>query len=76
MRDEIEQQAQRLAKSPSVLHVFFTSGHSDLIVWVAVPDSQALRDFVVTDLNSHKEIAGTDTSVVLQSWRGDFDPIP
>ncbi|QGF23667.1 Lrp/AsnC family transcriptional regulator [Raineyella fluvialis] len=75
MRDGLEQQAQRLLKSPCVVHVFFTSGQSDLVIWVAVPDSQALRDFVLTDLNGHKEIAGTETNVVLQHWRGEVDTV-
>lgn len=76
MRDEIEPQAERLAGLPCVLDVFFTAGHADLVVSVAVPDSHALRDFVLNDLNSHKAIAGTETSVVLQHWRGELDPEP
>lgn len=75
MREELEPQAQRLAKLPCVVHLFFTSGQSDLVIWVAVPDSHALRDFVLTDLNAHKEIAGTETSVVLQHWRGEVDTV-
>lgn len=76
-REELHPQARRLAKLPSVLDVFFMAGHYDFIVWVAVADPSALRDFVINDLSSHKELAATETSVILDHWRGEeFEPLP
>lgn len=69
-REELQPQAERLAQLPGVLSVFFLGGHFDLVIWVAMAGAAELRDFVLSDLSSHKAIASTETSVLLERYRG------
>lgn len=69
-RSRLREEAERLAHVPGVVEVFFLAGSRDLLVWVAVADASGLRDFVLNELNRHSEISATETSVVLESFRG------
>lgn len=49
---------------PETLQVFVTTGAEDLLVHVAVPSTQALRDLVLDSLTKRREVAGLRTEVV------------
>lgn len=66
-RTEIHAEAERIAHCPGVVEVCFIGGSRDLLVRVAMPDSAALRDFILTELSS---IASTETFVILERFRG------
>ncbi|SHG24721.1 DNA-binding transcriptional regulator, Lrp family [Jatrophihabitans endophyticus] len=54
---------------PQVLQVFVTTGSEDLLVHVAVPSTDALRDFVLDALTKRREVAGLRTEVVYEHVR-------
>lgn len=64
------EEARRLAQCPGVLEVFFLAGQFDLVIRVACASSEALRDFVLNELNRHPAIAATETSVILEQTPG------
>ena len=49
---------------PETVQVFITTGPDDLILHVAVPDTDALQDFVLDSLTKRKEVAGVRTEVI------------
>jgi DNA-binding Lrp family transcriptional regulator len=49
---------------PQTLQVFVTTGTEDLLVHVAVPSTEALRDFVLDSVTRRREVAGVRTDVV------------
>lgn len=49
---------------PQTLQVFVTTGSEDLLVHVAVPSTEALRDFVLDSVTRRREVAGVHTEVV------------
>lgn len=61
--------SERVRALPVVNQVFFLGGTDDFIVHVAVPDSSALREFVVDHLSANTTVASTRTSVVFQYHR-------
>ncbi|GAA2182340.1 Lrp/AsnC family transcriptional regulator [Brooklawnia cerclae] len=69
-RSRLREEAERLANCPGVVEVFFLAGSRDLLVRVAVADAAALRDFVVNELNRWPTVAATETSMVLEHFRG------
>ncbi|UDF14579.1 Lrp/AsnC family transcriptional regulator [Antiquaquibacter oligotrophicus] len=54
---------------PDVIQIFFVGGADDFIVHVAVPDSSALRTFVVQHLSGQPSVASTRTSIVFDYHR-------
>lgn len=56
---------------PEVLNIYFLGGHEDFLLHVAVPDSTAMRDFVLDQLSSHSEVAATQTSIIFDHVRCD-----
>lgn len=71
MRDELEPQLERISHLDAVTDVYFLGGQHDFVVMVAVAGQEELRRLVLEDLSSHKAIASTETSVVLEHRRGD-----
>ncbi len=69
------QEAARLTEVDGVLEVLFLAGVHDLLVQVSLPDTTALRDFVVRELSSRDTVASTETSVVMEHLRGQT-PVP
>ncbi|WP_121369989.1 Lrp/AsnC family transcriptional regulator [Frondihabitans australicus] len=51
---------------PDTLGLFVTSGSEDFSLHVAVPDNQALYEFVVDELTTRPEVADVRTSVVYE----------
>ena len=58
--------ARALAERPEVQDVYLLGGSDDVLVHVAVTDSQALRSFVVEHLSTRQEVAHTQTSLVFE----------
>ncbi|CAL8979291.1 Leucine-responsive regulatory protein [Cellulomonas sp. T2.31MG-18] len=58
--------ARALAERPEVQDVYLLGGSDDVLVHVAVADSQALRAFVVEHLSTRQEVAHTQTSLVFE----------
>lgn len=56
-------------KLPQTLQVFVTTGTEDLLVHVAVPSTEALRDFVLDSITKRREVAGVRTEVVFDHRR-------
>jgi len=59
---------------PETLQVFVTTGAEDVLVHVAVPSTQALRDFVLDSLTKRREVAGVRTEVVFDHERKHVVP--
>jgi len=59
---------------PETLQVFVTTGAEDLLVHVAVPSTEALRDFVLDKLTKRREVAGVRTEVVFDHVRNHVVP--
>lgn len=58
-----------MRERPEVVEAFFLGGVEDFVLHVAVPDSDALRDFVVEHLSSDAAVAGTRTSLIFERHR-------
>lgn len=58
-----------VAALPETIQVFVTTGPDDLIVHVAVQDTDALQDFVLDSLTKRGEVAGVRTEVVFAHSR-------
>jgi DNA-binding Lrp family transcriptional regulator len=56
---------------PDTLGVFVTSGNEDFLLHVAVPDNNALYEFVIDKLTERAEIADVRTSIVYEQLRND-----
>ena len=59
---------------PKTLQVFITTGAEDIVMHVAVPSTQALRDFVLDSLTKRREVAGVRTDVVFDHERKHVIP--
>ena len=59
---------------PETLQVFITTGAEDLLIHVAVPSTEALRDFVLDSLTKRREVAGVRTEVVFHHDRKHVIP--
>ena len=57
---------KQMQEHPQVIQVFFLGGSEDFIVHVAVPDSDAVREFVLDQLSNNASVANTRTNI-------DFD---
>lgn len=65
-RGQLAAFSRELAARPEVLDVFFLAGLDDFLVHVAVPDTAALRAFVLDQLTERPEVATTQTSLVFE----------
>jgi DNA-binding Lrp family transcriptional regulator len=62
--------AGRLMELPGLEYLGFTTGTFDLVLLVRAPDMETLRDVVLDRLQSMPEIRSTQTSFVLEEFRG------
>src|SRR5574340_25298 len=53
--------AERMAELETVLSVYFIAGPDDYLLHIAARDTAELRDVVVAQLNSHPDVASTET---------------
>jgi DNA-binding Lrp family transcriptional regulator len=63
-REAIESVRDSMAAMPETLGVFVVTGNEDVLVHVAVPSTQYLRDFVLDRLARRKEFVDVRTTVV------------
>jgi DNA-binding Lrp family transcriptional regulator len=68
-RNNIEAFRDWVGNLPETVGVFVTSGRSDFILHVAVPDNEALYSFVIDRLTSRAEIADVETSIIYEHMR-------
>jgi len=59
---------------PETVQVFVTTGREDILVHVAVPSTEALRDFVLDSLTTRREVADVHTEVVFDHERKHVIP--
>jgi DNA-binding Lrp family transcriptional regulator len=70
-RGHIPQFAQRMARLPEVLNVFFLAGANDFMIHVATANSAELRDFVVENLSANPDVALTETNLIFEHIRAE-----
>ena len=63
-----------VTKLPETVQVFITTGAEDILIHVAVPSTEALRDFVLDSLTKRREVAGVRTDVVFDHERKHVMP--
>ncbi|POM24932.1 Leucine-responsive regulatory protein [Actinomadura rubteroloni] len=65
------------AALPETIGLFVTSGSSDFLIHVAVPDPDGLYAFVIDRLTERREVADVQTSMVYEHVRAPhIDPAP
>jgi DNA-binding Lrp family transcriptional regulator len=67
-RNRLGEFVSRVGALPEVRDVYFLAGADDYLLHVATADTAALRDLVVT-LNAHRDVAGTQTSLIFDHIR-------
>jgi DNA-binding Lrp family transcriptional regulator len=69
-RSKIRNFIQQIRRKPQVMDVYFLAGADDFLLHVAARDTDDLRSFVVENLNSDADVAGTQTSLIFEHLRG------
>jgi DNA-binding Lrp family transcriptional regulator len=69
-RGKIRSFIDHMRRKPQVMDVYFLAGADDFILHVAARDTDDLRSFVVENLNSDADVAGTQTSLIFEHLRG------
>jgi DNA-binding Lrp family transcriptional regulator len=69
-RSKIRNFIQQIRRKPQVMDVYFLAGADDFLLHVAARDTDDLRSFVVENLNSDSDVAGTQTSLIFEHLRG------
>jgi DNA-binding Lrp family transcriptional regulator len=69
-RGKIRNFIEQMRRKPQVMDVYFLAGADDFILHVAARDTDDLRAFVVENLNSDGDVAGTQTSLIFEHLRG------
>ena len=69
-RGKIRNFIGQMRRKPQVMDVYFLAGADDFILHVAARDTDDLRSFVVENLNSDADVAGTQTSLIFEHLRG------
>ena len=69
-RGKIRSFIQQIRQRRQVMDVYFLAGADDFILHVAARDTEDLRSFVVENLNSDADVAGTQTSLIFEHLRG------
>lgn len=69
-RGKIRSFIEHIRRRPQVMDVYFLAGADDFLIHVAAHDTDDLRAFVVENLNSDADVAGTQTSLIFEHLRG------
>lgn len=69
-RGDVRNYAQRVARLPRVLDVYFLGGADDFFVHLACASTAELRDFVAEHLSLDPAVSYTQTSIVFDHVRG------
>ncbi len=75
IREQVELFRAQLPAIDGVIAMFHLSGKDDWLVHVALPDADALRDFVVEHLTGHPAVSHTETNLVFEHLPGRSDLI-
>lgn len=67
---DVDQLYASMASAPGVTQVLHLAGADDFHVQVVMRDSEALRDFVVQRISSHRIVRQTETQLVFSVRRG------
>ncbi|MFC5909945.1 Lrp/AsnC family transcriptional regulator [Streptacidiphilus monticola] len=68
-RGAIEAFTAEVPSLPGVLAAYHLAGGDDYLLHIAVPDTDALRDFVLEHLTAHPAVAHTETSLIFAHLR-------
>ena len=68
-QESIEAFADAIRGLPQVIQLFFLGGADDFLIHIAVPDSSAVRAFVVEHLSAQPSVASTRTSLIFDYHR-------
>jgi DNA-binding Lrp family transcriptional regulator len=60
---------QAMLARPEALAVYHVSGNDDLLVHIAVPNTSAMRDFVLDRVTSRPEVVAVQSYLIFQEWR-------
>lgn len=71
VREQVEAFRASATTLPGVLEVFHMSGKDDYLLHVALPSSDALRDFVLQHLTGHPAVGHTETNLIFEHVRGE-----
>ena len=69
-RARIRHFTSEIRRLPQVMDVYFLAGADDFILHVAASGTEDLRSFVVENLSSDADVAGTQTSLIFEHLRG------
>ena len=77
-RPAIKTYADKVARLPNVLNIYFLGGQTDFLIHVVTTSPEQLRDFVATRLSMDPAVASTETQIVFDWVRspgraGGFD---
>jgi DNA-binding Lrp family transcriptional regulator len=73
-REQIESFTSHVRALPGVLSIFHMTGATDYLLWVAMADAHALREFVVEHLASDPAVSHAETSLIYEHVRGPGVP--
>lgn len=65
-RSRLTKFLHHLADLPGVRNVYLLGGTHDFMIHLAVPDTNALNDFVIEHLSAIPDVASTETSLIFQ----------
>lgn len=65
-RSRLTKFLHHLADLPGVRNVYLLGGTHDFMIHLAVPDTNALNDFVIEHLSGIPDVASTETSLIFQ----------
>lgn len=74
-RVQIDRFTARVPQLPEVLSMFHVSGGTDYLLHVAVPSTEALRDWVLEHLATDEAVAHTETTLVFDHMQGQAGPL-
>ncbi len=60
---------------PEVIAAYYVGGDDDIVLHVAVPDTQHLRDLVLDQIQLQDQIARVRTELLFEAYRADVLPV-
>lgn len=75
-REEIDRFTSRVPALPEVVATFHVSGSVDYLIHLAVPDTNALRDWVLDHLTTDPVVGHTETTLVFNRMDGNPGLLP
>ncbi|MDN5754149.1 MAG: Lrp/AsnC family transcriptional regulator [Arthrobacter sp.] len=74
-RVQIDRFTGGVPQLPEVLSMFHVSGGTDYLLHVAVPSTEALRDWVLDNLATDEAVGHTETTLVFDHVQGQAGPL-